>query len=82
MYPPLHVKPGCSKEKRAEICYERQKNLLHAFIKEVIAKWEMVLEVQVKANFVQRMKTKWGSCNYTQKTSGSVPGWRKSQKTW
>lgn len=60
----LHIKAGSSKEKRAEVLYKWQKSLLHTFIKEVIAKWETVLNVQVKAYFVQKMKTRWGSCNH------------------
>lgn len=63
----LHVRPGSKKEKREEVLYEWQKGLLHAFIREVIAKWERILGVQVNAYFVQKMKTKWGSCNHAQK---------------
>ena len=29
-----------------------------------IPKWEKILGVNVKAYFVQKMKTKWGSCNH------------------
>ena len=28
-----------------------------------IPKWEKILGVNVKSYFVQKMKTKWGSCN-------------------
>ncbi|GAA4336240.1 SprT family zinc-dependent metalloprotease [Flaviaesturariibacter amylovorans] len=60
----LHVKPGASKAKREELLYAWQKALLHAFIKDAIAKWEKIMDVQVRAYFVQKMKTKWGSCNH------------------
>lgn len=30
----------------------------------IIQKWEPRLGVTVKSYFLQRMKTKWGSCNY------------------
>lgn len=30
----------------------------------LIARWEPLLRVQVERFFVQRMKTKWGSCNH------------------
>jgi predicted metal-dependent hydrolase len=63
----LYIKAGSDKKKRAEVLYEWQKSLLHAFIKEIIAKWEAVLGVQVKAYFVQKMKTRWGSCNHQSK---------------
>ena len=60
----LYVKAGADKDKKAEILYEWQKSLLHEFIQEVIAKWEKILGVNVKTYFVQKMKTKWGSCNH------------------
>ncbi len=60
----LYIKPGTTKVKRAELLYEWQKLILHSYIKEVIAKWEKVLDVKVNAYFVQKMKTKWGSCNH------------------
>lgn len=63
----LHVKPGTSKAKRAELLYEWQKTLLHHFVQDMIAKWEPVLEVKVNAYFLQKMKTKWGSCNHQQR---------------
>lgn len=60
----LHVRAGTNKAKRAELLYEWQKALLHTYIQEIIAKWEHILEVKVNAYFVQKMKTKWGSCNH------------------
>jgi predicted metal-dependent hydrolase len=30
----------------------------------LIEKWERRLDVQVQSYFLQRMKTKWGSCNH------------------
>jgi predicted metal-dependent hydrolase len=63
----LHVRAGSDKEKRAEVLYQWQKTLLHQFIREVVPKWEKVLGVQVNAYFVQKMKTRWGSCNHPSK---------------
>lgn len=60
----LFVKPNSSKDKKAEIMYEWQKASLHEYIQEVIPKWERILGVKVKSYFVQKMKTKWGSCNF------------------
>lgn len=59
----LHVRPNTNKTKRAEIMYEWQKAMLHEYIKTLIAKWEPILGVNVNEYFIQRMKTKWGSCN-------------------
>ena len=60
----LHIKEGASRDKKAEVIYEWQKSLLHEYIKEIIPKWEKIMGVKVKSYFVQKMKTKWGSCNH------------------
>ncbi|MDZ7815510.1 MAG: SprT family zinc-dependent metalloprotease [Planctomycetota bacterium] len=60
----LSVRPGSDQAKRASIIHEWHKSLLHDFIPPLIAKWEPKLGVQVAAYFLQRMKTKWGSCNH------------------
>ncbi len=60
----LVVRPGASQEKRNEVFYEWQKKLLHAYVLEIVAKWEPVLGVKAKGCFIQKMKTKWGSCNH------------------
>lgn len=60
----LTVRPGSDREKRAEIIHEWHKSLLHAVIPSLISKWERKLKVKVAGYFLQRMKTKWGSCNH------------------
>jgi predicted metal-dependent hydrolase len=57
---------------RQDTCEERSQTILAEWyrekIKEVvpplIAKWEMLMGVKVNRFFVQKMKTKWGSCNH------------------
>jgi predicted metal-dependent hydrolase len=44
--------------------HEWHKSLLHNVIPALIAKWELKLKVKVNGYFLQRMKTKWGSCNH------------------
>ncbi len=58
----LCVRPGCSPAKRAMVIHAWHKALLHAWIPTLITKWEPKLGVEVTAYFLQRMKTKWGSC--------------------
>lgn len=58
----LSVRPGSDQTKRAAVIHEWHKSLLHAFIPTLISKWEPKLGVEVKRYFLQRMKTKWGSC--------------------
>ncbi len=60
----LTVRPGSDHEKRAEVMHEWHKSLLHEVVPSVIGKWEPKLGVKVSAYFLQRMKTKWGSCNH------------------
>lgn len=59
----LTVRPGTSTERRAEVIHEWHKALLHERVPALIAKWEPRLRVRVAGYFLQRMKTKWGSCN-------------------
>lgn len=60
----LTVRPGSSGPKRAAVMHEWHKSLLHQAVRHLIAKWEPKLGVNVAGHFLQRMKTKWGSCNH------------------
>lgn len=60
----LVVRPDSSIEKRAEVIHEWHKSLLHEVVPPLIQKWESKLKVHVSGYFLQRMKTKWGSCNH------------------
>lgn len=60
----LTVRPGSDAAKRAEMIHEWHKSLLHEVIPSLIGKWEHKLKVKVTRYFLQRMKTKWGSCNH------------------
>ena len=59
----LTVRPGSYVAKRAEAIHEWHKALLHDQVPKLISKWERKLKVNVSGYFLQRMKTKWGSCN-------------------
>jgi predicted metal-dependent hydrolase len=60
----LTVRPGSDPRKRAEVIHDWHKSLMHEAIPAIISKWEPRLKVQVAAYYLQRMKTKWGSCNH------------------
>lgn len=60
----LTVRPGSDPARRAEIIHEWHKSLLHGVAPPLIGKWEQKLGVKVAGYFLQRMKTKWGSCNH------------------
>lgn len=59
----LSVRPGSDLAKRAQVMHEWHKALLHMEVPPIIARWERKLGVHVSAYYLQRMKTKWGSCN-------------------
>ncbi len=44
--------------------HDWHKSLLHAVVPGLIRRWEAKLGVKVRGYFLQRMKTKWGSCNH------------------
>ena len=60
----LCVRPGSDMEKREAVVHEWHKALLHGLVPHLIKKWEAKLGVAVSGYFLQRMKTKWGSCNH------------------
>lgn len=60
----LTVRPNASQSKREQIIHEWHRELLHTEIPSLIKKWEKKLDVKVSKYFLQRMKTKWGSCNH------------------
>lgn len=60
----LTVRPGSGWVKREAVMHEWHKSQLHDALPILIRKWEPKLGVQVAGYFLQRMKTKWGSCNY------------------
>ncbi len=59
----LRVRPGSSRTIRGTVMHQWHKACLHQAIPLLIAKWEPRLGVRVAGYFLQRMKTKWGSCN-------------------
>src|SRR5215813_5421141 len=59
----LRVRPGASEEKKQEVIEEWYRAQLKQAVPALIAKWEPFMGVNVARFYVQRMKTKWGSCN-------------------
>ena len=57
------MRMGSSQAKRAEVVHEWHKALLHQEVPGVIERWQPRLGIRVNGYFLQRMKTKWGSCN-------------------
>lgn len=59
----LRARPGADAAKRAAIMHEWYRAQLHSVVPGLIRAWEPRLGVRVNAYFLQRMKTRWGSCN-------------------
>lgn len=59
----LQVRPGTDEMRSRELLDAWYREQIRAAVPELIAKWAPVLGVKVGRVFVQRMKTRWGSCN-------------------
>lgn len=64
----LQVRPGTSREKWQELVEEWYRHQIREAVSPLIERWEKRLDVKVEKIFVQRMKTKWGSCNHDART--------------
>ena len=60
----LIVRPDGAIARKKEVIHAWHKSLLHAAVPPIVRKWERRLHVTVAAYHLQRMKTKWGSCNH------------------
>lgn len=59
----VRLRPGTSAAKRREILDAWYREQLKAAVLPLLARWEKVLGVRADRFFVQRMRTKWGSCS-------------------
>ncbi len=59
----LTTRPGTDSEKRAAILAAWYRDQLREAITPLFSKWEPILGVKADHCFIQRMKTRWGSCN-------------------
>ena len=59
----LRVRPSTDERRRQTIVEGWYREQLKKAVPPLVAKWEPLLGVKVNQFFVQRMKTKWGSCN-------------------
>ncbi|MCI5158116.1 MAG: M48 family peptidase [Candidatus Electrothrix sp. AUS1_2] len=66
-YLDLHVKPDAGLEYRRNVIKEWHRRELKKNVAELAEYWTKKMNVQVTFFGVKQMKTKWGSCNITQK---------------
>ena len=60
----LQARPGADKQKLQTILDDWYRAQLRTKADVIIAQWQPILKVTVNRLFIQRMKTKWGSCNH------------------
>lgn len=61
----LRIRPGLPTNKKAKFVEDWYRDQLKKEILPLIEKWEPILKVKVEQFFVQKMKTRWGSCNHS-----------------
>lgn len=59
----LSLRPGSGATKRAQIVDRWYRELVKEAASEMILQWMPIIGVKVQKFYVQRMKTRWGSCN-------------------
>lgn len=63
----LRIRPGSTCESREAVVHAWYRDQVRGAAEPLIAKWEKILNVRANSLFIQKMKTKWGSCNTAKK---------------
>ena len=64
----LNVRPGTDEIKKHALVEEWYRGLMKDALPPLLGRWQLQLGVRVSRFFVQRMKTRWGSCNQVART--------------
>jgi len=64
----LRIRPETDRAKRDAVVEGWYRQQLKEAIPPLLGRWETILGVKAERFFVQRMKTKWGSCNHRART--------------
>jgi predicted metal-dependent hydrolase len=59
----LRARPGSDRDRKEAILDAWYRRLLREAAEPLISRWQRTMRVEVDRVYVQRMKTKWGSCN-------------------
>jgi predicted metal-dependent hydrolase len=59
----LTVRPGATTSKKEAVVQAWYRELIREAVDPLMAKWDSALGVKANKVIIQRMKTKWGSCN-------------------
>lgn len=60
----LRIRPASPRQRKHEILEAWYREQLKAALPPLIEKWEALMGVKVERCFVQKMRTKWGSCSH------------------
>ena len=60
----LQVRPDSSVEKRSDVMMEWYRGELQPLADKLMVEWQKKIGVQVESWKIQRMKTRWGTCNH------------------
>lgn len=64
----LRIRPGTTAESKQALVAQWYREQIKAALPALIEKWEPRVGVNAERVFVQKMKTKWGSCNPAKRT--------------
>ena len=64
----LQIRPDATDGKKQEVLEAWYREQLKQVVPGLIEKWEPLIGVRVERFFVQKMKTKWGSCSHDAKS--------------
>ena len=64
----FQIRPATTDERKQDILEAWYREKLKEVVPALIAKWEPLMGVKVEKFFVQKMKTKWGSCSPASKS--------------
>ncbi|MBY0510604.1 MAG: M48 family metallopeptidase [Rhodospirillaceae bacterium] len=64
----IRVRPGSPEHRKETLLDSFYRQEVKSAVPPLIAKWERLMKVKVGNFYVQRMKTKWGSCSHTAQT--------------
>jgi predicted metal-dependent hydrolase len=64
----LRMRPGKDERRRQALIEAWYREQIKQAVPLLLARWQPLMGVRVERFFVQRMKTKWGSCNHKART--------------
>jgi predicted metal-dependent hydrolase len=59
----LQVRPGTREDKKLEIVAQFYREQIRSVLPNFAAGWALIMGVEINKFYIQKLKTKWGSCN-------------------